>query len=107
MVKAADRRFAGGVKDGAEGQSLRLDNIHIKHKFAEPMEVSLDVVNGGVGNHAFYVISVHRTGRHGRHMLVSDRRGRICHCTQVRKHQYLHSDQPSIAGSLMSAGVQC
>ncbi|KAJ9531692.1 hypothetical protein QJQ45_021837 [Haematococcus lacustris] len=82
MVKAADRRFAGGVKDGAEGQSLRLDNIHIKHKFAEPMEVSLDVVNGGVGNHAFYVISVHRTGRHGRHMLVSDRRGRICHCTQ-------------------------
>ena len=61
--------------------ALVLQGIHVKHMFAEPVEVSVSSRIGGVGAHTFFVLEFIRTGRHGRHMLVSDKRGRVNHCT--------------------------
>ncbi|KAJ9517581.1 hypothetical protein QJQ45_025108, partial [Haematococcus lacustris] len=70
---------------GASLQTVwKLDNVHVRHKFADVLPVGIEVKNGGVGTHLFYVLSIRRTSSAGRFMVVTDKQGRLHHITQVR-----------------------
>ncbi|KAJ9517556.1 hypothetical protein QJQ45_025104, partial [Haematococcus lacustris] len=60
----------------------KLDNVHVRHKFADVLPVGIEVKNGGVGTHLFYVLSIRRTSSAGRFMVVTDKQGRLHHITQ-------------------------
>jgi hypothetical protein len=55
------------------------------HKYADPMTCDVTVSSGAVGSYQFTAIQLRRVGRRAaasRHMMVSDRKGRVLHITQ-------------------------
>ncbi|GFH16402.1 PAS domain-containing protein, partial [Haematococcus lacustris] len=95
-IKGDNQQGLHGHKQGREennepatvgsGTSLqtvwKLDNVHVRHKFADVLPVGIEVKNGGVGTHLFYVLSIRRTSSAGRFMVVTDKQGRLHHITQ-------------------------
>ncbi|GFH18055.1 uncharacterized protein HaLaN_14792, partial [Haematococcus lacustris] len=78
-------------------------SVLLQHKYHMPVQASIVVTKGGVGKFRFLVLVMRPAAGEAEHLLVTDRKGRVCHATKGLAAALRTTNKAMVAGGAANA----